>query len=169
MIVVSAAIFKPLLQVLLGTCKDAEQLTSLRCLAVGGEVLSPATLALAQRTVPHATIYNCYGPTEASVMVTLFDCTSSPAADMPSVPIGKPVAGVVLYVLDPDSLQPVPAGQPGELFISGSCLARGYAGRPDLTAARFLPNPFCQPGDSSADRMYRTGDTVSQASDGNLK
>ena len=76
-------------QVLLATCKDPAQLSSLRCLAVGGEVLNPETLALAQRMLPHATILNCYGPTEASCMVTAYDCTSAPAAQLLSVPIGK--------------------------------------------------------------------------------
>jgi non-ribosomal peptide synthetase component F len=91
--------------VLLATCKNPVQLSSLRCLALGGEVLNPETLALAQRMLPHATIYNCYGPTEASVMVTAYNCTSAPAAQMLSVPIGKAIPGTALYILDPGSLQ----------------------------------------------------------------
>ena len=157
------------LQVLLATCKDPAQLSSLRCLAVGGEVLNPETLALAQRMLPHATIYNCYGPTEAGTMVTAYDCTNAPAAQLLSVPIGKALPGTALYVLDPGSLQPVADGQPGELCMSGICLARGYAGRPDLTQERFLPNPHCRPGDSSVGRFYRTGDLASRLPDGNLK
>ncbi len=75
-----------------------------------------------------------------------------------------------LYVLEPRSLQPLPIGVPGELFISGVCLARGYAGQPQLTAERFLPNPFAQPGDGAAyNRVYRTGDIVAWMEDGNLR
>jgi non-ribosomal peptide synthetase component F len=155
--------------VLLATCKDPAQLSSLRCLAVGGEVLNPETLALAQRMLPHATILNCYGPTEASCMVTAYNCTSAPAAQLLSVPIGQALPGTALYVLDPGSLQPVADGQPGELCVSGICLARGYAGRPDLTQERFLPNPHCRPGDASVGRFYRTGDLVSRLPDGNMK
>ena len=157
------------MQVLLATCKNPVQLSSLRCLALGGEVLNPETLALAQRMLPHATIYNCYGPTEASVMVTAYDCTSAPAAQMLSVPIGKAIPGTALYILHPSSLELVADGQPGELCVSGICLTRGYAGRPDLTQERFLPNPHCQPGDSSVGRFYRTGDLVSRLPDRNIK
>ena len=71
------------------------------------------------------------------------------------------------YVLDPISLAPMPVGVPGELFISGACVARGYLNRPELTEAAFLPNPFQQPGDTSAHaRMYRTGDNVMWLPDG---
>jgi non-ribosomal peptide synthetase component F len=71
------------------------------------------------------------------------------------------------YVLEPTTLAPVPVGVPAELFISGPCVARGYLGRPDLTAAAFLPNPFQLPGDSdSYSRMYRTGDIVMWLPDG---
>ena len=75
-----------------------------------------------------------------------------------------------MYILDPHSLQPCPIGVPGELFISGVCLARGYVGRPDLTAERFLPNPHLQPGeDTSYSRIYRSGDVATWLPDGNIK
>lgn len=124
------------LQVLMDTCPDAAELGSLKCLALGGEALNPVTLALAQQMVPRCSIRNCYGPTEASVMVTTFDCTGFAAAEALSVPIGRPIPGVTAHVLDPDTLSPVAAGEAGELFVSGRCLARGYAGRPDLTEVR---------------------------------
>ncbi len=82
----------------------------------------------------------------------------------------RPIHNVRLYVLDPASLQPLPIGVPGELFASGVGIARGYAGQPELTAQRFLPNPFTQPGDGAAySRMYRTGDIVAWMPDGNLR
>ena len=110
----------------------------------------------------------CAGPTEASVMVATFPCAQY--SGVGSVPIGRPIHNTRLYVLDPRSLQPLPVGVPGELFASGVGVARGYAGQPQLTAERFLPNPFKQPGDSPAyDRMYRTGDVVAWLPDGNLR
>jgi non-ribosomal peptide synthetase component F len=87
-----------------------------------------------------------------------------------SLPIGRPLWNTRLYVLDPRSLQPLPVGIAGELFISGVCLARGYCGQPQMTAECFLPNPFKKAGDSPGyDRMYRTGDVVAWLPDGNLR
>jgi acyl-CoA synthetase (AMP-forming)/AMP-acid ligase II len=101
-------------------------------------------------------------------MVATFPC--SQYSGIGSVPIGRPINNTRLYVLDPRSLQPLPVGVPGELFASGVGVARGYAGQPQLTAERFLPNPFKQPDDSpSYDRMYRTGDVVAWMPDGNLR
>jgi acyl-coenzyme A synthetase/AMP-(fatty) acid ligase len=98
-----------------------------------------------------AGLLNLYGPTEASVDVSVWDCrTSSPTA---TVPIGQPIAGIRLYVLDRD-LRPCPLGVPGTLHIGGRGLARGYAGRPGLNAERFVPSPYGEPGD----RLYDTGD-----------
>ena len=112
--------------------------------------------------------HNLAGPTEASVMVATFPC--SQYSGIGSVPIGRPIHNTRLYVLDPRSLQPLPVGVPGELFASGVGVARGYAGQPQLTAERFLPNPFKQPDDSlSYDRMYCTGDVVAWLPDGNLR
>ena len=101
-------------------------------------------------------------------MVATFPCAQY--SGIGSVPIGRPIHNTRLYVLDSRSLQPLPIGAPGELFASGVGVARGYAGQPQLTAERFLPNPFTQPGDSPAyDRMYRTGDVVAWMPDGNLR
>ncbi|UAK33253.1 non-ribosomal peptide synthase/polyketide synthase [Nocardia asteroides] len=123
---------------------------TLRDIFVIGEALPPETVA-AVRAVTDAAVHNLYGPTEAAVSVTYWPAT---AADERSVPIGVPQWNTQVYVLD-SRLQPVPAGVPGELYLAGDQLARGYVRRPDLTADRFVANPF-----GIGERMYRTGDLV---------
>ncbi|MFR9773646.1 amino acid adenylation domain-containing protein, partial [Nocardia sp. SC052] len=123
---------------------------TLRDIFVIGEALPPETVA-AVRTVTDAAVHNLYGPTEAAVSVTYWPAT---AADERSVPIGVPQWNTQVYVLDAH-LQPVPVGVPGELYLAGDQLARGYVRRPDLTADRFVANPF-----GNGERMYRTGDLV---------
>ena len=133
-----------------------EACASLREILCSGEALP---LALARRVVqrlPHVALHNLYGPTEAAVEVShwRFD----PASERATVPIGRPIANVRLYVLDAH-MQPVPVGVAGELFIGGIAVAQGYLHRPELTAERFVPDPFV--ADPSA-RLYRTGDIVRQ-------
>jgi thioesterase domain-containing protein/aryl carrier-like protein len=103
------------------------------------------------------------------VVATLYPVSAS-TADLPSVPIGRPLPNVQTYVLDPYG-QPVPVGVPGELAIGGAGVAWGYLNQPDLTATRFLPNPFTSPdtGASPGDRLYRTGDRVRYRPDGCLE
>ncbi|WP_280329464.1 non-ribosomal peptide synthetase [Nocardia wallacei] len=120
----------------------------LRVLAVAGEAVSAE---LVQRWAPGRTLVNLYGPTESTIWAT----ASGPLRDDARITIGGPIPGAGAVVLD-DRLRPVPFGVAGELYLSGSALARGYHGRPDLTAARFVADPFGGPGD----RMYRTGDLV---------
>ncbi|AKT37645.1 amino acid adenylation domain-containing protein [Chondromyces crocatus] len=106
-----------------------------------------------------AELHNLYGPTEASIDVTFWACR--PHDPRGVVPIGAPIANTRIYILD-ERLDPTPVGVPGELYIGGVGLARGYLRRPDLTAARFVPDPHGPPGA----RLYRTGDRVRWRDDG---
>ena len=108
-------------------------------------------------------LHNLYGPTEAAVDVTWWRC--DPADARRTVPIGRPIANTQIYLLD-RYLQPVPAGAPGELYIGGVQLGRGYAHRPDLTADRFIPDPF---GDTPGARLYKSGDLARYLPDGAIE
>ncbi|MBF6482365.1 amino acid adenylation domain-containing protein, partial [Nocardia cyriacigeorgica] len=121
---------------------------TLREVFVIGEALPPETVA-ALRAVCTANVHNLYGPTEAAVSVTFWPAAGSIER---SVPIGLPQWNTRVYVLD-SRLRPVPPGVAGELYLAGDQLARGYVRRPDLTADRFVANPF-----GTGQRMYRTGD-----------
>ncbi|MQY12842.1 Dimodular nonribosomal peptide synthase [Streptomyces sp. RB5] len=138
---------------------DPEPLTDLRALWVGLEAF-PAELVNRWRT-PGRAFHNGYGPTEATVACVDYACP--PGTMRAAPPIGRAMTNHRAYVLD-DFLRPVPPGVPGELYVAGAGLARGYLGRPDLTAEKFLPDPFGPPGT----RMYRTGDLVRWSEDGLL-
>jgi amino acid adenylation domain-containing protein/non-ribosomal peptide synthase protein (TIGR01720 family) len=139
-----------------------ETCRSLRQMLCSGEAL-PATLPpRVQQRLPEVALHNLYGPTEAAIDVTAWTCPTPPAA---TVPIGRPIANLQIYVLDPQG-EPVPIGVPGECYIGGIGVGRGYHRRPDLTAARFVPDPFSeQPGQ----RLYRTGDLVRYRPDGAIE
>ena len=111
--------------------------------------------------LPHATLYNEYGPTEATVWCSVYQTTREEAGAR--VPIGKPIDNMQLYVLDAD-LEPVPIGVPGELYVAGDCLARGYVNQPQLTQERFLAHPHV-----AGARLYRTGDLARYREDGNVE
>ncbi|OWA08457.1 non-ribosomal peptide synthetase [Streptomyces sp. CS227] len=127
----------------------------------GGEAASPTTMARVQATNPDLTLVHVYGPTETTTFAISGPLTPTDTTHGP-VPLGLPMDNTQAYVLD-TSLAPVPAGVPGELYLGGTGLARGYDGQPALTATRFLPDPH-HPGA----RLYRTGDLVTRHPDGRL-
>ena len=108
-------------------------------------------------------LHNLYGPTEAAVDVTYYECQRE--SNLRTVPIGRPVANTRIYILDP-SMQPVPVGVGGELHIGGVQVARGYLNRPELTAEKFIPDPFSEDPEA---RLYKTGDLARYLPDGNIE
>ncbi|MFY0565974.1 non-ribosomal peptide synthase/polyketide synthase [Archangium lansingense] len=136
--------------------------SSLLRVVCSGEALSPELEHRCIQRLPSARLFNLYGPTEAAVDVTSFSCL--PSSGRRSVPIGRPISNTSILLLD-THLHPVPVGVPGELFIGGLQVGRGYLSRPDLTAERFIPDPFGAPGS----RLYRTGDKARWLPDGNIE
>ncbi|MGV9450285.1 amino acid adenylation domain-containing protein [Streptomyces sp. NPDC003635] len=148
------------LDVLAHQLTPAEAAALAPVLVVAGEAFTRTTLLRWRALAPKTRLINEYGPTEASVGTCVHEVPAEPEEEI--LPIGRPLPGMTMYVLD-GSLQPVPAGVPGELYVGGTGVARGYANRPDLTAERFLPDPYsAEPGA----RLYRTGDLVRQRADG---
>ncbi len=137
------------------------QLESLRIVITAGESLPLELVRSHYQLLPHATLYNEYGPTEATVWCSVYQTTREEAGAR--VPIGKPINNMQLYVLDAD-LEPVPVGVPGELYVAGDCLARGYINQPQLTHERFLAHPHVPDA-----RLYRTGDRARYREDGNVE
>ncbi|HEU0076493.1 MAG TPA: amino acid adenylation domain-containing protein, partial [Longimicrobiaceae bacterium] len=138
----------------------------MRLVIAGGERMPPAAAERWTRGPLGAVrLLNAYGPTEATVTATLFEVPREPAGAGARVPIGRALPGRSARVLDAE-MQPVPAGVAGELYLGGAGVARGYLGRPEATAAAFLPDPFA-PGPGA--RMYRTGDRVRWLSGGVLE
>ncbi|WP_432076171.1 amino acid adenylation domain-containing protein [Streptomyces wuyuanensis] len=146
---------------LLAEDEAGEWWSTLRRAFSGGEAL-PVPLASRWRERTGVPMFNVYGPTEAVIQVTSWEAGST-SGESGTVPIGRPVWNTRLYVLD-RHLRPVAEGEPGELYIAGAQLARGYHGRTALTAERFVADPFGGPGE----RMYRTGDMVRFSGDGVL-
>ena len=136
-----------------------EDCASLREVICSGEAL-PRELQERFHARQQARLHNLYGPTEAAVDVTAWECER--VCERRSVPIGRPIANIEILILDA-SLNPVPVGVAGELHIGGIGLARGYAGRPGLTAERFIPHPFSRRG---GERLYKTGDLARFTSGG---
>jgi len=138
------------------------QCTSLRMVISAGEVLD-AGLARHFTALSDAELCNAYGPTETTFFASLWTCRRDDARA--TVSIGHPIANKRIHVLD-EHRQPVPIGVAGELYIGGEGVARGYLGQPELTAERFVPDPFALDADA---RMYRTGDRARYLPDGNIE
>ncbi len=146
---------------------NGAQWSNIQHLIVGGEALS-LTLAKAWLTLyPNSTIYNEYGPTETvvgcTVQIVTVDNIEQLAQSYSSIPIGKPIANTVIYILDEQG-QLAPLGVKGEIYIGGPGVARGYINRPDLTSERFIDNPF-----KTGESLYRSGDVGRYRSDGTLE
>ncbi|SCG15779.1 amino acid adenylation domain-containing protein [Micromonospora echinofusca] len=135
----------------------------LRCLVAGGEALPADLVAQVHAAVP-ADLHNLYGPTEACIDATAFP-VPRPLPGSDAAPIGRPAGNTTVHLLD-ERGRPVPPGALGELYIGGLGLARGYLHRPDLTAERFVPDPF---SDEPGARLYRTGDLARRDPDGDIR
>ncbi|WAN70078.1 amino acid adenylation domain-containing protein [Moorena producens JHB] len=141
--------------------EQLENLKSLKQLLAGGDILSVTHVQKVLEKLPGCQLINGYGPTEN----TTFTCCFPVKADSnleKSVPIGKPISNTQVYILD-SNLQPVPIGVAGEIHIGGDGLARGYHHRPELTASKFIPNPF------ENSKLYKTGDLARYLGDGNIE
>lgn len=144
--------------------EDIEALRPVHTLLSGGDVLSPPHVRRVLEELPHITMINGYGPTENTTYTTCF-VMNSPEDVTHTVPIGTPIAQGWVYLLD-EAMQPVPIGVPGDLYLGGDGLARGYINRRAMTAEKFVPDPFSNvPGA----RLYRTGDMVRYRPDGVLE
>jgi amino acid adenylation domain-containing protein len=154
-----------------------EDLPDLRTIISAGE---SCTVELARRWSAGRNFFNAYGPTEATIGPMLYRVEDLPERAT-SVPIGRPIANTQIYVLD-QSMQPVPVGVPGEVYVGGVGVARGYLNRPDLTAEKFVPNPFAnsqqsavssqqqaEVSEATGERLYRTGDLARYRADGNIE
>jgi amino acid adenylation domain-containing protein len=139
-------------------------LSGVRQLLAGGDVLSPAHVHRALSELPGSRLINGYGPTENTTFTCCYEVPRVPRPAGP-VPIGRPIAGTRVYVLD-RGLAPQPVGVPGELCAGGAGLARGYLGCPEQTARAFVPDPV---GGEPGARLYRTGDLVRWRPDRNLE
>jgi amino acid adenylation domain-containing protein len=153
--------FVPSMLALFVTEPEVPRCDSLRTILCGGEALPPGLVNRLTGTLPHASVYNMYGPAEATIDVTAWECRRPEPGE--TVPIGRTLADVSAYVVD-ERGDLVPAGVAGELLLGGACLARGYAGRPDLTAERFVEMRVA----GRTERVYRTGDLARWSADGYL-
>lgn len=144
--------------------QDVHALSGLQQLLVGGEALSVPHIRRAVEQLPQTQLINGYGPTENTTFTCCFPIKQEFNFATSSIPIGPPVANTHVYILD-EEMQPVPIGVPGELYIGGDGLARGYVSRPDLTAEKFVPDPFSEKGE----RLYRTGDLTRWLTTGEIE
>jgi amino acid adenylation domain-containing protein len=148
---------------LLDAAAEPGRLAALREVIVAGEACPPALIGRHHQRLPGAGLHNEYGPTEGTVWATVCEL---PPGGVEAL-IGRPIANAQVYLLNA-ALRPVMLGTPGELYIGGEGLARGYHDRPELTAERFIPHPFAGPVEAGS-RLYRTGDLARFRPDGNLE
>ncbi|AFZ33413.1 Non-ribosomal peptide synthase (plasmid) [Gloeocapsa sp. PCC 7428] len=146
---------------------DKHNWQSTNAFVVGGDALLKHHLDFWCDRDPRAKIINEYGPTETVVGCCVYDAISVDNIAN-TVPIGRPIDNIQLYILD-QYLQPVPVGIPGELYIGGISLARGYLNKPELTAEKFIPNPFNRGNAIAESRIYKTGDLARYRADGNIE
>ncbi|MBX3630048.1 MAG: amino acid adenylation domain-containing protein [Nitrosomonas sp.] len=139
------------------------QANSLKAAIVAGEACHPDLVEMHDRVLPQVALFNEYGPTEATVWCSVHPI--QPKATQRTIPIGRPIANTQIYLLD-DDLNPVPVGVTGELYIGGMGITRGYLNNPELTADRFVPDPY---GQQTGARLYRTGDLARYRADGNIE
>lgn len=145
---------------------EKELPASARLAITGGEAASPERYAQWKKRVPdHMQWINTYGPTEGTIIATMYNPADNEAHDMSSMLIGKPLSNYKIYILD-SNLKQTPIGVPGELCIGGAGVARGYLNRPDLTAEKFIPDAWSQ---IEGARIYRTGDLARWRPDGNIE
>ena len=150
----------------LQTGRNPERVMPKRRLILGGEASRLEWIERLRALSPGCELYNHYGPTETTVGVLTFHVGEQlPSTRSGTLPLGRPLPNSRIYILDASG-QPAPVGAEGEIFIAGSGVARGYLNRPDLTAQRFVPDPFSPEPDS---RMYRTGDLGRYLPDGNIE
>ncbi|MCR6482002.1 amino acid adenylation domain-containing protein [Amycolatopsis sp. OK19-0408] len=158
---ITTAHFVPSMLTLFLAEPGIESVAALRRVVCSGEELPLDTAREFVRRLPHCELHNLYGPTEAAIDVTAWHCTPEALENVASVPIGAPIRNLRIYILDQRG-NPCPVGVPGELHIAGAGLALGYHNRPELTAERFVPDPFHD------GRMYRTGDLAHWRPDGTV-
>ncbi len=139
------------------------KLNYLEKISLGGDSVSIPRFRQLVFQYEELEIFNVYGPSECTIDATMYMCTKSELHQKLSLPIGKPLSNTQIYILD-SAQNPVPRGVSGEIYIGGVGLARGYLNRPDLTAEKFVANPF-----GNGDRLYRTGDLGRYLADGNIE
>jgi aspartate racemase len=145
--------------------QEPQALSEVKQLLIGGEALSAPHVRKGLARLPDAEIINGYGPTESTTFTCCYPIARPLADNLSSIPIGRPIANTQVYILDPHGY-PTPVGVPGEIYIGGAGLARGYLNHPELTAEKFIANPFsAKPGA----RLYRSGDIARYLPDGNIE
>ena len=148
---------------LLMACKDARIFENISSFCIGGEVFSTDLYKLIKKFNRGINVYNVYGPTETTMWTS-----AKRVYELSDITIGKPIANTQIYILNSD-LNPVPIGVPGELCIAGEGVGKGYLNRPELTAEKFVPNPFATEENRHGKVMYRTGDLARFRSDGEIE